>query len=171
MSQSLLGLMFERVCACKKLTEITSTPSWSSIRSGGTPSNPDARSCARSWAVDQGTGAHQQSREPPGSSCCLSLLADWFWPTTIWYYKYYWLFLQPWSHIEQFNLEQTHKSLYLCTKGVLVYVPGCLHTLPSCKSQVLVVPIWETCSAILFSQPEKWAFVPGISTSCILSQY
>jgi hypothetical protein len=38
----------------------------------------DARSCARSWAVDRGTGAHQQSREPPGSSCCLSLLAGGF---------------------------------------------------------------------------------------------
>jgi hypothetical protein len=30
-----------------------------------------------------GTGAHQQSREPPGSSCCVSLLADGFWPTTL----------------------------------------------------------------------------------------
>jgi hypothetical protein len=44
--------------------------------------NPDARSCARSWAVDQGIGAHQQSWEPPGSSCCLSLLAGGFRPTT-----------------------------------------------------------------------------------------
>jgi hypothetical protein len=30
------------------------------------------------WAVDRGTGTHQQSREPPGSSCCLSLLAGGF---------------------------------------------------------------------------------------------
>jgi hypothetical protein len=34
------------------------------------------------WAVDRGTGTHQQSWEPPGSSCCLSLLAGGFWPTT-----------------------------------------------------------------------------------------
>jgi hypothetical protein len=33
---------------------------------------------AGSWDVDRGTGAHQQSREPPGSSCCLSLLTGEF---------------------------------------------------------------------------------------------
>jgi hypothetical protein len=82
MSRSRLELMFEHVCACRKLTEITSTPSWSGTRSCGTPSNPDVKSCAGSWAVGWGTGAHQQSRELPGSSCCLSLLAGGFWPTT-----------------------------------------------------------------------------------------
>jgi hypothetical protein len=82
MSWSRFGLMFERVCACRKLTKITSAPSWSGTRSGGTPSNPDARSCAGFWAVDRGTGAHQQFREPLGSSCCLLLLASGFWPTT-----------------------------------------------------------------------------------------
>jgi hypothetical protein len=33
------------------------------------------------WAVDRGTGTYQQSWKPPGSSCCLSLLAGGFWPT------------------------------------------------------------------------------------------
>jgi hypothetical protein len=36
MSRSRLRLTFEHVCACKKLTETTSTPSWSGTRSGGT---------------------------------------------------------------------------------------------------------------------------------------
>jgi hypothetical protein len=44
--------------------------------------NPEARLCARSWAIDRGTEAHKQSQEPPGFLCCLSLLAGGFWPTT-----------------------------------------------------------------------------------------
>jgi hypothetical protein len=42
------------------------------------PSNLEARACAGSRAVDRGIGAHQQSQEPPGSSCGLSLLAGGF---------------------------------------------------------------------------------------------
>jgi hypothetical protein len=81
-SRSRLGLMFEHICVRSKLTETTSTPFWSGIGQVARLANPDARSCARSWAVDRGTGARQQSREPPGSSCCLSLLTGGFRPTT-----------------------------------------------------------------------------------------
>src|SRR3954470_11444485 len=51
-------------------------------RSGGTPSN-QARTCAGVLrAVARGTRAHQQFWEPPGSSCCSSLLAGEFWQAT-----------------------------------------------------------------------------------------
>ncbi|KAK1663773.1 hypothetical protein QYE76_051932 [Lolium multiflorum] len=45
-------------------------------RSGGTPLNPPGRVPALR-AVDRGTKAHQQSWEPPGSSCCLVAARRW----------------------------------------------------------------------------------------------
>jgi hypothetical protein len=56
MSRLRLGLMFTRVCACRKLTETTSTPSWSGIGQVARLANPNARSCAGSWVVDRGNG-------------------------------------------------------------------------------------------------------------------
>src|SRR3954468_734080 len=56
-------------------------------RSGGTPSN-QARTCAGVLrAVSRGTRAHQQSWEPPGSPCFLSLLAGGFWQATTFHSK------------------------------------------------------------------------------------
>jgi hypothetical protein len=55
-SRSRLGLMFERVCVCRRLIEITSTPSWSGIGQVARLADQDARSCARFGPLTEGSG-------------------------------------------------------------------------------------------------------------------
>jgi hypothetical protein len=68
MSRSRLGLTFKHVCACRKLTETTSTPSWSGTRSGGTHSKP------RRQVVCQILGCWSRDRGPPAVSGASRLL-------------------------------------------------------------------------------------------------
>src|SRR3954462_5725181 len=52
-------------------------------RSGDTPSNQARARAGALRAVARGTRAHQPLWEPPGSSCCSSLLAGEFWQATV----------------------------------------------------------------------------------------
>jgi hypothetical protein len=74
MSRTWLGLIFTRVCAYRNLIHHTFLIRY---RVGGMPSDSKPGCAPDYWAVDRGTGAHQQSWKPP-SSCCLSLLAGGF---------------------------------------------------------------------------------------------
>ena len=58
-----------------------SSPSWPGIGQVARPRNSQDV-CRTLRAVARGTRAHQQSWEPPGSSCCSSLLAGGFWQAT-----------------------------------------------------------------------------------------
>jgi hypothetical protein len=81
-SRTRLGLTFIVSVHAGKQIITSSSPSWSGIDQVARPALYHARACARSRAVDRGTGSHQPSRQPPGSSCCLSSLAGVIWPTT-----------------------------------------------------------------------------------------
>ena len=68
------------VFAMQETNRSNPTPSWPGI---GQVARPWIRTCARALrAVARGTRAHQQSWEPPGSSCCSSVLAGGFWQAT-----------------------------------------------------------------------------------------
>ena len=81
-SRPRLGLIFTRVYACRQIVESTFAPSWSGYRSGGTPCISESIGVCQDLGRWQRDRCQPAPRQPPGSSCCLSLLAGGFWPTT-----------------------------------------------------------------------------------------